>query len=454
MNRYLCPPGPKSGLLGLRLMSRMAGNYFQHALDLNAEFGDAVFYRVGPVSIFQFSHPDAMHEVLVEKARSFHKERRFKQVLGRWNGNGLVLNEGESWARQRRLAQQAFHPRRLRLHDRLIVREAQRLATDVAGRGDVDIAPHFSRLTLRVVVESLFGGEVDREAEAFRQAVQELQTAAMRDLGAVMIAPLWWPSAGRRRLRAAMKLLDEMVLGFIARRRADWTDRGDLLSILLSAVDEESGGRMTDRQARDECVGLLLGGNETTSVALTWTAYLLARDPEWQQQVREEIHDAVGDRPAAYDDIANLPRLEATIKESLRLYPPAYATTRQAIEAVEIAGYPIPAGAQVHLPIYIAHHDERWWSEPETFRPERFDCHEPRHRDAFLPFGAGPRACIGKNMAMMEAVLALATLLQQHELRLADDQGEPVMEAQISLHPKSGVRMRLEPLRSTASLHA
>jgi cytochrome P450 len=441
------PPGPHGGFLGLRLIARMGRDYFHHMRDVHAQFGDAAHYRVGPIHVFHFSHPEAMHEVLVAKSKSFYKPKRFKQVLGRWNGKGLVLNEGESWQRQRRLVQQAFHPRRLRMHDELIVRETRRLIGEMAGGGEANVARQFARLTLRVTAEALFGADVEELVEPFGAAVQVLQDVSMRDFGSVFMSPLWWPTAERKRLREAIKLVDDVVLGFIARRRASGEDRGDLLSILLSAVDEEGdGGGMTDRQARDESIGLLLGGNETTSVALTWTAYLLARHPHWQRQVREEVAAAVGDRPAAYDDLERLPRLEATIKEALRLYPPAYVTTREAIEPVEVAGYTIPRGAQVHLGIYITQRDERWWSEPAAFRPQRFEQGEPKQRGAYLPFGLGPRACIGKNMAMLEATLVLATLLQAHELQLADGQGEPELEAQISLHPKAGLRMRLATL--------
>ncbi|MEQ8790156.1 MAG: cytochrome P450 [Pirellulaceae bacterium] len=446
------PPGPSSGLLGLRHLSRMGSDYFGHLLDIEREFGDSAYYRVGPVGVFQFSHPDAMHEVLVAKAKAFRKPLRFVQVFSRWNGQGLVVSDGELWKRQRRLVQQAFHPRCLRMHDALIVREARRLAEEVAGEKDVEVGRHFARLTLRVVAEALFGAEVEDVLGPFAEAVQTLQETSMSDFGAPLLTPLWWPTAARRRMREAIRLVDQVVTGFVSRRRASGEQRDDLLSILLSAIDDEGdGGGMTDRQARDECVGLLLGGNETTAVALTWTAYLLARHPEWQQQVRDEIDRVVGRREATYDDLEHLPTVEMTLKEAMRLYPPAYVTTRETLEPVEIAGYPIPQGAQVHLGIYLAHRDPRWWSDPREFRPPRFADGEPVHRGAYLPFGAGPRACIGRNMAMMEGALVLTTLLQHLQLSLADDQHEPELEAQISLHPKHGVRLNLQPRRAVAS---
>lgn len=438
------PPGPPNGALGLKHLTAMRADLLSHYVGLTKQFGDSVYYRVGPVRVFCFSHPDQLHEVFSAKAKSFHKPRRLRQVLGRWNGNGLLLNEGESWRRQRRLVQQAFHPAKVQSYGELFLRHARRLADDCRDR-EVNAFDHLSRLTLTAVAEALFGAETEPIAEEFTKAVGVLQEAAIADFLSPWITPLWFPTAGRRRLRAAMRLLDEFVTGVVTRRRAEGGNKNDLLSVLLAAVDEEGEqAGMTDRQVRDEAVNLLLGGNETTATALVWTLYLLARFPEEQQKLHDEIDRAVGQGPLTAEHAARLPQLEQALKESMRLYPPVYATSRTAIEPVEIGGFLVPKGAQVELPIYVTHHDQRWFPEPEQFRPQRFTAtnEEQLPRCAYLPFGAGPRACVGKGFAMLEATLVLAAILQSLRIELPANHRPPVLEAQISLHPQGGMPLR------------
>jgi cytochrome P450 len=215
-----------------------------------------------------------------------------------------------------------------------------------------------------------------------------------------------------------------------------------LLSILLLAVDDEGDGRgMTDQQARDEIMTLLLAGHESTAVTLTWTAYLLAKHPELQAELAALVRAELGDRPPLMSDLPKLGRLEQVIKESQRLYPAVYFLSREVHEPVEIGGYQLPKGAQIHLVPYLAHRDERWWNEPLQFNPARFapTSEASLRPGTYFPFGAGPRGCIGKTFATMEAQLILASILQRFELSLPPGQPEPVMEAQVSLHPKGGL---------------
>jgi cytochrome P450 len=215
--------------------------------------------------------------------------------------------------------------------------------------------------------------------------------------------------------------------------------------MLLLAVDEEGdGGRMTDEQARDESVNLLLGGNETTATGLTWAAYLLAKNPEAQEDLRREVDEVLADRAPRAADLAALRGVEMAFKEALRLYPPAYIFGRQAVEDVSIGGYDVPRGSLVNLVPYVTQRDPRWFPDPEVFRPSRFAAEGALPRGAFLPFGLGPRACIGRGFAMQEAVVALAMLLQRYVLRIPEGAPEVVMEGQVSLHPKGGLRLGLE----------
>ncbi len=289
---------------------------------------------------------------------------------------------------------------------------------------------------------------MDSIADEFLASVATLQRESIADFTALWIRPLWWPTRGRRELRGAMKFLDKVVRGFIRERRASGKDRGDLLSMLLLAVDEEGGtGQMTDEQVRDEAVGLLLGGNETTATALVWTVYLLATHEALQEEIVGEIQHVTGGQPPTAEHVLHLGLATAAMKEAMRLYPPAYVLTREAVQEVEIGGYTIKPGSQVHLPLAITQRDGRWFDREDDFVPHRFlnDGEKTFPRGAYLPFGLGPRACIGRGLALLEGTLILATLLGRFSLRLAEGQGEPEQEAQISLHPRGGVRLHLSP---------
>ncbi len=442
----LRPPGPRNGLLGLANYRHARAGYLAFSIELEKMYGDAVFYRLGPVPCYQFTHPEHAHEVLVKQWRSFQKTQRTRQVLGKWNGRGLFLNEGDAWASQRRMVQSAFHPRRVGEYARQFTEHACQLVERCQGR-KVDLAEEFSRLTFATVSEALFGADVASLADAFRQHVEQLQTLGMQMFADLVVWPLWLPTRRNRQLLPSIRFLDELVMRIIAERRANGEDRGDLLSVLLAAIDEEGEGTtMTDRQARDEAVNLLLGGNETTATALTWTAYLLATHPDVQEAMHAELQTVLAGRRPAAEDAAELKLTAAVFKEAIRLYPPAYILTREAIETTEVAGYRIPKGANVILAPFIMHRDARWFDNPLQFCPQRFlqDDEQERQRRAYIPFGAGPRACIGMGFATLEAVMVLAMLLSRCRL-FRDESAEPELEAQISLHPRGGLPLRVEP---------
>jgi cytochrome P450 len=231
----------------------------------------------------------------------------------------------------------------------------------------------------------------------------------------------------------------------IARRKGSSDDRGDLLSMLLLAKDEEGdGGRMNEEQARDEAVNLLLGGNETTATGLTWAIYLLARNPDVQEEVRREVLNVLGEQAPGPESLPALKHVEMTFKEAMRLYPPVYVIPREAVEDVDIGGYRVKKGATVHIATYVMHRDGRFFDEPLRFRPSRFASEDSIKRGAYLPFGAGPRACIGRTFAMMEGTLALASLLQRYRVKPVDPAKDVEVEVQVSLHPKGGLPILVE----------
>jgi cytochrome P450 len=247
------------------------------------------------------------------------------------------------------------------------------------------------------------------------------------------------------RYRRAIKCIDDIIYGFIRRRRESGHDPGDLLSHLLAARDDQGGEGMSDRQLRDEAVTLLLAGHETTALALTYAFNLLARSPEADRGLAAELDRALGGRAPSAADVPNLKYTEWVVRETLRLYPPAWGVGRQALADCEIGGYSVPRGTQLFLVIWLVHRDGRWFPDPETFRPERWDHDLIKRlpRCAYFPFGDGARICIGNHFAMMEAILLLATIAQKYQLSLEPGQTLELVPS-ITLRPRHGLRMRLE----------
>ena len=416
-------------------------------MDLARCYGDAAYFRIGPVRFYQFTHPDQVQEVLVKQAKKLHKPRRVKEVFGRWDGQGLLLSEGDLWVRQRRLVQQAFQPRRVEGYAAVM----SQLAGDMVSRwqscAEIDLVDQMHGITLDIVCKTLFGFTTDDHAD-IRDAVQDLQDAALLEFARLVPVPDWLPLASKRRMRAAIRYMNHLLDDIIRQHRAAGEDRGDLLSMLLLSVDHEGDGRgMSNQQVRDEAMTLLLAGHETTATTLVWTLYLLAHRPQIQEQTAAAVREILGDRPPTAADVPRLTAVDCVIKEAMRLYPAVYFTSREAAEEVEIGGYRIPPGSQIHLLLYAMYHDARWFAEPERYLPDRFAAAREEQLPAcsFVPFGAGPRVCIGRSMAMIEATLIVATVLQKYRLSLAEGQAEPTPVAQVSLHPAGPVRLALAP---------
>jgi cytochrome P450 len=304
-----------------------------------------------------------------------------------------------------------------------------------------------SQLTLAIAAKTLFDADLSGQAAGVRDAMAIIQEKTIREMSQAFTLPDWVPLPGKIRERRAIRYLHDLVAGMIRERRASGEDKGDLLSKLLLAVDEEGDHKgMTDRQAEDEAVTLLLAGYETIANALVWTMYLLARYPEVQTKMSKDIAHVLGGRPPGVDDLPKLAALERVVKESLRLYPPAYFYSREAAEEAEVGGYRVPRGSLVHFVPYLVHRDPRWFEQPAAFLPDRFlperEAQLPPF--AYFPFGGGPHVCIGKAFAMMEAVLILATTLQRFLLSPVHGQGEPELVMQITLQLKGGLRLQLK----------
>jgi cytochrome P450 len=419
---------------------------------LAREYGDVSRFRVGPQTFYFLNHPDLVRDVLVTHHERFHKGRALQRAK-RLLGEGLLTSEGEHWQRQRRLAQPAFHRQRLQGYGRVMVDYAERASGRWRDGEALDISEEMMRLTLSIVGKTLFDADVEHDASEVGGALSEI----MDLFGYLMFpfaelmekVPILPPV---RRFNRARARLDGVVYRIIDERRRGGEDRGDLLSMLLLAEDEEGDRQgMSNEQVRDEAMTLFLAGHETTANLLAWTWYLLARNPEAERRLHAEI-DAVlegGRTTPTVDDLPRLRYTEMVVSEVMRLYPPAWAVGRRAVADHEAGGYHVPANSLILVSQYVAHRDPRFWPDPERFDPERWtpEARGCRPQFAYFPFGGGPRRCVGEAFAWMEATLILATLASRWRMRLAPGR---VVETRprITLRPgRGGVPVTLERRR-------
>jgi cytochrome P450 len=415
-----------------------------------AEFGDIFYYRAAWLHVYFLNHPDLIEEVLVRNYKNFLKDRVIRN--SRWFfGEGLLTNEGDSWLRQRRLSAPAFHRERVSAYASIMTSYAQQMLADWQEGETRDIHQEMMRLTLQVVVRALF----TVEAEATAEISSALNLIMSNTTGVrILLPPIarYVPTPRMLSFRRAVARMDNTVYSIIAQHRANKVDSGDLLSMLISARDVD-GGRMSDRQLRDEVLTFLIAGHETTALALTWTWHLLAQHPEAERKLHEELDRVLGGRVPEFADLPALTYTERVIKESMRLYPPAWSLARTVISDFELRGYRIPAGANVVMSQWIMHRHPSYFPDPEKFDPDRWSSEKAQKlpRFAYFPFGGGPRQCIGASFAMMEATLLLATIAQSFRLRAVPN--HPVVPIpSFTLRPKDGVRMMLEARSSNRDL--
>lgn len=440
------PPGPRGNpILGMTL--DLARDPLRFLLSVSRRYGEVVRYRFLFHPTYFVNQPAAVKRVLQENNRNYDRQLFDFQVLSNVLGNGLLTSDGESWLRQRRLMQPAFHRQRIAAFGTLMTNETEAMLArwQAASRSPrpLDVAAEMHRLTLRIVAQALFGTELREEVAAISRAVV-IANRRVTEFFFRPFPPLSFPTPQNRKFQAALRDMDAVVDKIIAEHRARNDDSGDLVSLLMRARDPDTGEGMDDRQLRDEVLTVLLAGHETTANALTWTFYLLSQHPAVFRRLQAELAATLGGRTPGVADLPHLPYTRMVIEESLRLYPPAWVITRRAINDDELGGYHIPAGATVMFSPYAMHHNPRYWDNPEGFDPERFTPERSAERPAFayFPFGGGPHLCIGNGFAMTEAQLILATVAQRYRLDLVP--GHPVVpEPLVTLSARYGLLMTL-----------
>jgi cytochrome P450 len=445
------PAGAIAGPKGRWLTGNLR-DFSRQRLDFLTEnarkYGDIFAIRFAHRRLLVVSHPDLVEEVLVTRNRQFIKHfalRMAKPMLG----EGLLTSEGDFWRRQRRLSQPAFHREKVAAHATVMVEYAERMLATWADGQRRDIQADMMRLTLEIVARCLFGADVSSESAAAGEAMEALMQDFTGRVMKLVRLPESFPTPANLRRRRARQRLDGMLGEIIVRRRASGEDRGDLLSMLLRAQDDDGDGSgMTDAQLRDEAMTLFAAGHETTANTLAWIWYVLAGHPEAEARLHAELDDVLGDRPPTFDDLPRLVYTERVVNETLRLYPTVWLLGREAIEPTEIGGHAVAAGTTIYMSQWVIHRDPRFFEDPLVFHPDRWAGGLARKlpRYAFFPFGGGPRICIGNAFAMMEAVLLLATIARKFRPRLASG-ARVVPVPTMTLRPEGGLHVVLEARR-------
>lgn len=433
-------PGPEGSSLVGNLV-QLGQEPLGFLTECASKYGDLIPLRLGLTPACLITNPDYIEQVLKDRD-SFIKGKGLRSLRSLL-GEGLLTNEGESWFRQRRLAQPVFQQKRIAGYGKAMVEYAEQLVNSWQDGQTRDIHEDMMRLTLNIVMKTIFNQDVSEgEAQNIAHAVDVALDwfESKRKQGFLVLE--WFPRPENIRYKNAIQQLDQSVYGIINQRRSSGESPGDLLSMLMEARDEDDNSQMSDKQLRDELITLIIAGHETTSNTLSWTWMLLAQYPEVRAKLLEEIDTVLEGRTPTVADLPRLPYADLVIKESMRLYPAVPNITREAVKDCEIGGYTIPAGCAIMISQWVMHRSPKYFDNPEVFQPERWenDLEKRLTRGVYIPFGDGPRICIGKGFALMEAVLLLVTIAQKYQLALVPN-FQIVPQPSITLRPEHGLKM-------------
>lgn len=439
-------PGPK-GIPFLGNLLEMRRDPMGLLMCSTEKYGGIVKLQLGPQFAFLLTKPDYLKHVYLDHSKNYLKQTKAWKVFQLIFGQGLLTSEGELWRKQRKLMQPSFHRERIAGFVEVMKRTTQSMLEDWSkfeNKKSFDLASEMMALTLEIVGETLLGTKMKHQAKGIAEALPIILEFTIYRTTRIVSLPLSFPTPKHREFKRALKLLRDVARKVIQDRISSQQENADLLSMLMAARDEVTGEGMSDEELLDEVMTIFLAGHETTANAMTWAFYLLSQHPEVEVQIREELAKVLQGRAVQFEDLPKLNYLERVIKEVLRLYPPAWFMGRLAMEDDVIDGYAIPKNSIVFLSPYVTQHQAEYWSEPEKFNPDRFlpENFSKQHRYSYIPFGAGPRQCIGNHFAMMEMQVILAMILQKYHLSLAPGH-EVAMDPQITLRPKDGMKMQL-----------
>ena len=447
-------PGPsETGLLrqATRLLREDTATMLE---DLRQRYGRVVRLRMPTdgTEAYLLADPDYVQHVLEANQANYRKAAVYRDELGELFGRGLLTSEGDHWSRQHRTIRPMFRSNSVRSFADLVAEQTNAMCdrwADHAERGEqIDLLSEMERVTLLIIGRAMFSADMETHAGDIAAALDVLRTEFQRQTNSIRpTAPDWLPTPHNRRVSDARDRLNSIVYGLIQERRGHADEYDDLLSALMTARDEKTGERMDDEQIRDEIMTFLLAGHETTAAALTWTWYLLARNPDIHEELHEQVTtELTGSGVAAFSFGGDDPTYaKQCVQEAMRIYPPVPVFVREARETDVIDGYEIPAGSEVLLSQYVVHRDPELWDDPSKFRPERFaaGADAERARYSYFPFGGGARMCIGRQFALMEAQLVLSRALGRYRLDLKSPTTEPGLDSAVTMVPDEPIEMRV-----------
>lgn len=419
------------------------------------EYGDVVRVTAGPPGLRTVMYcvfsPEGAQQVLATQATNFRKDNIFYEEIRQSAGNGLLTSQDDDYLRQRRLIQPLFTKKRVDGYAATITSEAEATAERWRNRPDVDVVREMDRLALRTVARVLFGADVEAAVDVIHANFPVISAYITGRAYSPLRLPRTWPTPSNRRAEAATLAVYEVCDRIIAARRSNGSEAADadLLSLLSRARNEEDGS-LDATELRDQVLVFLLAGHETTATSLAFALHLLARHPEVRARAQEEVDALPSGEPYTAATMDRLPYLTRVLKETMRLYPAAPLMGRRAVTETEIDGHVVPAGADVLIAPWVTHRHPAHWTDPDRFDPDRFtpDRETARHRYAWLPFGGGPRACIGRHFSMLESVLALAVLLREYDIETPDT--DVPVTAAVTLQAVGEARVGI---RARARLH-
>jgi len=451
------PPGP-TYILPYRLIRKFLHEPLKLLIDISHTYGDIAHFKFGSQNVYFLNNPDYIEDVLVTNYKKFIKSRGL-QVSKRLLGNGLVTSEGEYHDLQRHLIQPTFYPKRIKTYSDMMIKQANDMCNSWHDGAILDIHKEMTKLTLAIICKTVLGYDIDPEhdevGDALLTCMKYFNRLLMPFGELIEKIPLLPINKG---FQKAKKDLDSIVYSIIKEHRKK-LDKGDeteshddLLLTLLQAQDEEAGiGRMTDEQLRDEVMTIFLAGHETTANALTWTYYLLSENPLIETRLQEELYSIFGNSrtPVMVDDVPKLQYTEKLLTESMRLFPPAWALGRQAIDDYKVGGYSIPKGSIILMSQYVMHRDPRYFPEPDRFYPDRWteEFKKQLPRFSYFPFGGGIRGCIGEPFAWLEGILLIATICRQWRLKHVPSH-KVELKPLIRLRPKYGMQMKITKIHA------
>lgn len=441
-------PGPKGGIFGLKNVFDFQKDPLHFLTQAAHDYDDIIHFSFGPqYQIYLLTHPDYIREVLVKQWSKTSKWEHQSRVSRKVAPSMITIIEGEQWKQHRRLMAPAFHTQRIKEYMELMVRHTQQLVDQWQDGAVYDMHTEMTKVTMGIIGEILFDiKDIERDAAELSEALKVLLDMFMYESTSVMPVPDWVPTPRNLRENKAIEIATSYLMNIIKARRAEGVDHGDVTSALLHAVDEDDGSTLSDEQVRDELYGLFVAGHETTAILMTWALYMVAQHEDIQQQLHHEISEIMQQGAPSLDDLEAMTLTDRVLQETLRLYPPAWSMFLRTVdEPIELGEQTIPAGGVIYISPYVVHHDARWWDNPQQFDPARFEgdwkARVPGY--AFMPFGGGPRVCIGSHMAEMEAELILATIVKNFQMELTTPEHEVQPNPRFTLQPQGGMPLRV-----------